>query len=150
MELAGETTLAAIVAGEPATVLFTGMLSKESRDLDKIMEDPKSHYTAELQKRTREKIAKIECPILICQGDEHPINNVNNAVFIPELKQAGKDVTVITYPGQPHSFFFGSISTGDAGQKVFDDAHSFLKKHLPTQPAPLDESLVQQVSIGRK
>jgi len=150
LELAGETPLAAIAAGEPATVLFTGMLNKESRELDKMMEDPKPFYTPDLQKRTREKIAKINCPILICQGDQHPINKVNNEVFIPELKNADKKVEVITYAGQPHSFFFGSIATGDAGKKAFDDAHAFFKKHLPTQPSPLEESLFKQVPVGRK
>ena len=148
-ELAAQTPLAAIVAGEPATILFTGMLTKDSPDQQTIMEDPKRHYTAELQGRTREKIAKINCPILICQGDQHPINKVNNEVFIPELKKAGKKVEVITYPGQPHSFFFGSIATGDAGRKVFDEAHAFFKKHLPTQPVPLESSLVKQVPLGR-
>ncbi len=150
LEVAGEAPLAAIVAGEPATVLFTGLLSTESRDLDKMMEDPKRFYTPELQTRTREKIAKITCPILIAQGDQHPINKVNNEVFIPELKQAGKYVEVITYPGQPHSFFFGSIATGDAGRKAFDDAHAFFKKHLPTQPVPIEDSLVTQVPLGRR
>ncbi len=149
LELAAEAPLAAIVAGEPATVLFTGTLNKQSRfDLPQMMDEPKRFYTTELQKQTREKIATINCPILICQGDEHPINNVNNEVFIPELKQASKQVEVITYPGQPHSFFFGSRATGDAGQKAFNDAHAFLKKHLPTQPVSLDASLVKQTLIG--
>jgi len=150
LELAGETPLAAVVAGEPATILYTGMLTKDSPDQQTLMKDPKRYYTPELQKRTREKIAKIGCPVLVCQGDQHPINTVNNEVFVPELKQAGKKVEVITYPGQPHSFFFGSIATGGAGQKVFDDAHAFCKKHLPTQPVPLEESLVKQVPAGRK
>ena len=150
LELAAETPLAAIVAGEPATILFTGMLSKGGPDQQTIMADPKRYYTPELQERTREKVARIGCPILIGQGDQHPINKVNDEVFIPELKKAGKKVEVITYPGQPHSFFFGSIATGDAGRKVFDDAHAFFKRHLPTQPLPLEESLVKQVPVGRK
>ena len=150
LELAGQTSLAAVVAGEPATVVFTGMLSSESRELDAMMGDPRRYYTPELQARTREKIAAIACPILICQGDQHPINKVNDEVFIPELKRAGRDVEVMIYPGQPHSFFFGSLATGDAGQKVFDDAHAFFRKHLPTRPVPLDGSLVKPVPVGRK
>ncbi len=58
-----------MAAGEPASVLFTGMFSKENRDLDRIMKDPKRFYTPELQERTREKIARIGCPILIAHGD---------------------------------------------------------------------------------
>lgn len=150
LELAGETELAAIVAGEPATILFTGMLNQDGPDQETIMEDPKRYYTPEFQKHTREKVATIKCPILICQGDQHPINKVNNDVFIPELKQAGKQVEVIVYPGQPHSFFFGSLATGDAGQKVFNDAHAFFKRHSKSQPVPLDASLVKQVPLGRK
>jgi dienelactone hydrolase len=150
LELAAETPLAAVVAGEPATILFTGMLSMKSPDQQTIMEDPKRYYTPELEKLTQGKIAKISCPVLIAQGDQHPINKVNNELFIPELKKAGKNVEVITYPGQPHSFVFGSIATGDAGKKVFGDAHAFFKKHLPTQPVPLDESIIKQIPIGRK
>ncbi len=72
LELAGETRLAAVVAGEPATILITGMLSTKSPDQRTIMEDPKRHYTPELRKRTREKIAKIHCPILICRAISTP------------------------------------------------------------------------------
>lgn len=150
LDLAGETPLCAIAIGESATVLFTGMLGRENRDLEKIMEDPRRYYTPELRKLTREKIARITCPILISQGDQHPINKVNNEVFIPELELAGKQVKVAIYPDQPHSFYFGSRETGDAGQRVFDDTNAFFKKHLPTQPQSLDEKLVKHVPVGRR
>src|SRR5688572_24993390 len=65
LDLATETEICAIGAGEPASVLFTGMFSRENRDLKQIMEEPKRFYTPELQKRTREKVEKINCPILI-------------------------------------------------------------------------------------
>ena len=147
-ELAGETSLAAVVAGEPATILFMGMLTENSPDQQTIMADPKRFYTAEVQKITQEKIARITCPILIAEGDEHPINRVNSEVFVPELQKAGKTVQVIVYPGQSHAFFFGSMQTADAAQKAFNDAHTFFKKHLPTQPVALDTSIISQVPIG--
>ena len=150
LELAGQTPLAAIVAGEPATILYMGMLNKDSPDQQTILKGPMQYYTPALRKHTREKIARISCPVLICQGDQHPINKVNNEVFVPELRHVGTEIQVITYPGQPHSFFFGSLATGNAGKKVFDDAHAFFRKHLPTQPVPLEESLVTHVPLGRR
>ena len=47
--LAGETPLAAIAAGEPATVLFTGMLTKDSPDQQTLMKDPKRYYTVSVR-----------------------------------------------------------------------------------------------------
>ena len=132
LDLAVETGLCAVAAGEPASVLFTGMFSKENRDLDEIMKEPQRFYTAELQKRTREKIARINCPILIAHGDQHPINKVNDEILIPELKRAGKKLEVIHYPGQPHSFYFGGKGTEEASRKAFD--LSLIHISEPTRP----------------
>jgi acetyl esterase/lipase len=146
LELAGQTPLCAIVAGEPASVLLTGMFWKDG--LAKVMENPKSYYTPEIEKLTQEKIRKIACPILIVHGDQHPLKKLNHEIIVPELKAAEKNVEVIVYPDQPHGFYWGR-GAPEAGQKCFDDSHTFFKKHLPTQPKPLDESLVMQAPIGR-
>ncbi|MDQ3622332.1 MAG: dienelactone hydrolase family protein [Verrucomicrobiota bacterium] len=151
LELAGETDLCAVVAGEPASVLFTGMMKTEGRaELEKMMDDPKRFYSAELQKFTREKIAKIRCPVLIAHGDKHPINKINHEIVIPEMHAAKKPLEVIHYPGQPHGFYYGRNGDPEAGQKFFNDAQAFFKRHLPTRPTPLDESLVKQVPVGPK
>lgn len=150
LELAGETELAAIAAGEPATVLFAGLLTKENQNLPQIMADPRRFYTPDLQKYTQAKIRRINCPVLIVQGDVHPINKINNEIIIPELKAAGKRLEVILYPGQPHGFYFGGNGAPEAGQKCFDDSHAFFKRHLATQPRPLEESLVKRVPVDRK
>ena len=59
LELAGETDLCAIVAGEPASVLFTGLMVRGMSDrgpaFQDVMRNPKKHYTPELQKFTRAK-----------------------------------------------------------------------------------------------
>jgi acetyl esterase/lipase len=158
LELAGETQLCAIAAQEPATVLFTGMFNKDSlggkppfkvSDGQKIMEDPKSYYTPELQEHTRDKIGKINCPIFIGQGDKHIINKINNEIFIPELKKAEKKLEVILYPGAPHGFSWG-FGTPQVAKQFFDDTHAFFKKHVPTPPIALDESLVKQVPVKAK
>jgi len=149
LELAGETSLAAIAAGEPATVLFAGMftaaVTKDRELAQKGMEDPKKFYTEELQKHTRAKIQKIRCPVFIGYGNQHAINKINNEITIPELKAAGKTLEVVLYPGQPHGFYFGRNGTPEAGQKFFDDAHAFFKRYLSTAPKLLQESLVTRV-----
>jgi acetyl esterase/lipase len=152
LELAGETQLCAVAAGEPASIIFTGMYNRDTRrrpQRDALMEDPKRYYTPELQKLTREKIARIACPVLIVHGDQHPINKINHEITIPELKEAGKMFEVILYAGQPHNFVFGQEGSPQATQKCFDDCHAFFKQHLPTQPTPLEASLVNHVPVQR-
>ncbi|MDO8545471.1 MAG: dienelactone hydrolase family protein [Opitutaceae bacterium] len=150
LELAGEMQLCAVVAGEPASVLFTGMMTKDDRgpELPKIMGEPKAFYTPELQKFTRDKIRKISCPILIVHGDQHPLKKINHEIMIPELKAAGKHVEVIVYPGQPHGFYWGT-GKPEAALKCFDDSHAYIEKHLTTKPKPLNESLVRQAPVVR-
>ncbi len=147
LEIAGETSVCAVAAGEPASVLLTGMMTagmkQQTAAFQNMMADPKSYYTPELQKFTREKIARVRCPIFIGHGDKHPINKINDEIVIPELRAAGKQVEVIAYPGQRHGFYNGN-GDPEAGDKFFHDAHSFFTRHLLTQPTPLEESLVKQ------
>lgn len=145
LELAGEMELAAIVAGEPASIIFTGMFNEQTRsraDRDRLMEEPKRYYTPALQTFTRQKIERIACPVLIVQGDQHPINKINDEIVVPELKAAGKDFRVIVYPGQPHNFVFGQQGTQAATSKCFQDSETFVRKYLPTKPVALEGSLV--------
>jgi acetyl esterase/lipase len=161
LELAAATDLAAIVPEEPATVLFTGVFNAKfpkkgdrhtPADAAPISAEPRRYYTAEYQKLTRKKIARIRCPILIVQGDQHSINRFNAEVFLPELRRAGRKFDVITYPGQNHCFGFDlrnpSEAATQANLKIFRDADAFLRRHLPTKPKALDSSLVREVTVS--
>ena len=153
LELAGETELAAIVAGEPASIIFTGMYNKQTRrrpEQAKLMTDPKHYYTPELQKFTRGKIQRIACPVLIVHGDQHPINKINDEIIIPELKDAGKKVEVILYPGQPHLFVFAQEGSPEAARKCFEDSLAFIGRHTATQAKPLDRTLIGDTTPGTK
>ena len=77
LAVAVETDVAVIVPEEPASVLFTGIFNKNMpkkgeryvpEDGAPITADPKRYYTAECQTLTRDKVAKIRCPILIIRG----------------------------------------------------------------------------------
>jgi len=161
LEVAAATDVAAIVPEEPASVLFTGVYNKTfpkqgerytPLDGAPISADPKRYYTSEYQERTRAKIGKIRCPILIVQGDQAPINAFNAAVLIPELRAAGKTLEVITYPGEPHCFAF--YGTGPrtprpaAALKAFVDTDRFVRRYLRTKPKPLEPGLVTHVALG--
>jgi acetyl esterase/lipase len=153
LELAGETQLAAIAAGEPASILFTGMYTTQTRrraQRDKLMEEPRRFYTPELQKRIREKIERIACPVLIVHGYQHPINKINHEIIIPELKAAEKTLQVIDYSGQPHNFVFGQEGSPEATRKCFDDCHAFFTKFLSTVPKPLPDALVKPVAVDQR
>lgn len=153
LEAAGETELQAIAVQEPATVLFTGMFVKEhgmSREkAQDLMENPRAAYTPELQKLTHEKIRRIKAPIFLAHSDVHAINKINNEIFIPELKRAGKQVEVMSYPGQPHGWSRG-VGSPEAALKFFQEAHHFFRKYLHTRPRPLPTSLVTHVPADRR
>ncbi len=74
-------------------------------------------------------------------------NKINHEIIIPELKEAGKTFEVILYAGQPHNFVFGQDGSPEATHKCFDDCRAFFKKYLPTQPTPLEASLIKHVPI---
>ena len=153
LELAGETELCAVAAGEPATVLFTGMMTgggEQSAALQEMMDEPKRFYTPKLQEFTRGKIARIGCPIFIGHGDRHAINKINHEIVIPELKTAGKALEVIAYPNQPHGFYFGGAGDPAAAEKFFDDANTFFQRHLLTQPTPVPESMIHRLPVSER
>jgi dipeptidyl aminopeptidase/acylaminoacyl peptidase len=147
LAVAAEKPVAAIVAEEPATILFTGVFNNASpkagerytpRDSAFIFENPKRYYTDEHQRLTREKIARIQSPILIVQGDVKTllaVNDFNAAVLIPELQSARKTFEVITYPGEPHCFAMGSQPASAASAlKAFRDSDAFFRRYVATQP----------------
>jgi dipeptidyl aminopeptidase/acylaminoacyl peptidase len=158
--VAAEKRVAAIAAEEPASILFTGVFNNTSpksgqrytpQDSAPIFKDSKGHYTESHQRATRQKIARIQSPILIVQGDVKTplaVNDFNAAVLVPELRAAGKTVQVLTYPGEPHCFAFGGPRTSAASPvKAFQDMDAFFRRHVATQPKPVDPTLVTQVPV---
>src|SRR5262249_9454285 len=130
LELAGETSLAAVAAQEPATILMIGILTKENHEKGPLMQDPRRYWTSELQAFTRAEIEKIRCPVFIAYGDNSQINHVNHEIVIPELRAAGKQLETKLYPGMRHGF-------SKTSQEFFDDASRFFASHLATPPKPL-------------
>ena len=127
-----------------------------------IMANPRGSYTPEFQKIMRGKLARIQCPILIVQGDPNSaINQFNAEVLIPELRVTGKRFEVLTYPTEPHCFCFTGGGRNDAPShvrqltphpeialKAFEDLERFCRRHVPTKPKPLDSSVVKLVPVS--
>ena len=143
LELAASTDVAAIVAEEPASIIFTGIFTTKfpkrgdrytARDAEPISKNPKSHYMPEHQKRTREKVARIRCPILILQGDQHWLNRFNADVLIPELRSAGRTLEVKTFPDEPHCFAMMGRGSRGAALRAFRDADAFYRRHMRRTP----------------
>ncbi len=158
LQAAAATDLAAIAPEEPASVLFTGVLNKDvpkrgerhtPADAAPLMMDPLRYYTVRFQKITRDKIARIRTPILILQGDEQNLENrFNEKVLIPELKSAGKSLEVITYPGEPHCFAFApQVPRPAVALKAFQDVDAFFRRHVKTQPKPVDAAHVKATPL---
>ena len=63
LELGGDPAVRTIVAGEPATVLYTGMLATgEYGPRLEIMANPEKFFTPELRERTRAKLKTVARP----------------------------------------------------------------------------------------
>jgi len=161
LSVAAEKNVAAIIAEEPASVMFTGIWDDTwpkagdrytPRDSLPAFGAPLKNFTKESQRITREKIARIQSPILIIQGDAEAaidVNGFNSAVLIPELRAAGKELDVITYPGEPHCFAFGSRAGSERGAlKAFQDTERFLRQNIKTMPEALNPSLLELVPIS--
>ena len=163
LELAGKADLAAVVAGEPATIIYMGMFTKAhvivdangkvtgDRRWDVMNADAKALYTPELRAHTRSKLAKIECPVLILHGDQHQLGKFNLGVFVPEMKAMNKPVEVRMYAGERHGFYWGQGDNSAMALKANQDADAFLRKHIKVQPSPLDPSKTKLVAVtGRR
>lgn len=144
--------LAAIVAGEPATIIYMGMFSRDhvmlddageptgDRRWDVMNQDAKALYTKKVREFTRRKLSALATPTLVLHGDQHELKRFNLGVFVPEMQALGKPVVVNVYPGEPHGFYWGQGRDPAQALKANQDADAFLRKHLRVQPRPVDAS----------
>ena len=158
LEVVTSTDVAAIAAEEPASMVFLGMFNTSTpkkselytaKDSVSIMKNADSLYTEEFQELTRAKIAKINTPILIFQSNTNPLPAFNEKILIPELRAAGKDLTTLFYPDQPHSFAYYSLPhrtpNPAVALQVFNDVEKFFRKRVSVKPRQIDSKLVQHV-----
>ncbi len=141
--------LAAIVAGEPATIIYMGMFTKDhivfgpdghptgDRRWDVMNSDPESLYDDGIRQRMRRKLSGLSTPTLILHGDVHPLKAFNLGVFVPEMEALGKPVTVRTYAGEPHGFYWGRGRDPAMALRANRDADAFLRQHVPVQPTAI-------------
>ena len=108
LELGGDPEVRAVIAGEPATVIYTGMLTTgDYGPRLEMMANPETYFTPELRARTREKLKGVRVPVLILHGDKHDLAKLNKPLFLPLMREAGVQVEYREYPGYGHGFYFG-------------------------------------------
>ena len=151
--------LAAIVAGEPATIIYMGMFTKEhvvldekgratgDRRWDVMNADPHELYTPEIQRHTRNKLERLSTPTLILHGDQHQLKKFNFEVFVPEMVALQKPVTLMKFPGEFHGFYWGQGRIPPLAERANIRAEEWLREHLPTTPSPVPEGWVQHVAV---
>lgn len=109
LELASEEMVRAVAAGEPATLIYTGMLAtSDYRVRLEMMREPALYFTESLRQRTREKLKTVRVPVLIVHSDQHDLHKFNEPIFLPLMRQAGVKVEFRLYPGYGHGLYFGS------------------------------------------
>ncbi|HWK53605.1 MAG TPA: prolyl oligopeptidase family serine peptidase [Hyphomicrobiales bacterium] len=136
LEMALERDVAAIVVEEPFSFPFLGM----------------SGGNPEGQVPNLSKVERLDTPIFDIEGDQTPnINEFNTEVFLPALKQTGKDLMLERYPGELHSFaFFDNAARTLRPAKslqAFESIDAFFREHMAVQPVPLDPALVTHKPI---
>ncbi|MEO0448465.1 MAG: alpha/beta hydrolase [Verrucomicrobiota bacterium] len=109
LELASRSEVSplAVVAGEPATVLYTGLMTSIA-NREESMRDCLTLYSERHRLHTERKMAAISCPILIHHGDVHPLKKINFEIVFPGIQKAGKSMVIKKYPGQQHGFYWGN------------------------------------------
>lgn len=97
-----------MIAGEPATVLYTGMLTTgDYGPRLELMANPERFFTPELRVRTRTKLATLRAPVLMLHSDQHDLRRLNGPIIVPLMKEAGVRIEYREYPGYGHGFYFG-------------------------------------------
>ena len=159
LEVSAETEVAAITAEEPGGYGYSTImaLASDPQAWFRLNDDPHQFFTPEFRRSAQEEFRKISGPIFVAQGDgglRTGAVDMLNEFLIPDLKAAGKDVEAVTYSGQNHCFGFfatsdrGVANDGDAAaSRFFADMDTFFKRHLPTQPRAVDDSLIEHVAI---
>lgn len=136
LELAGspEVSFPAVVIGEPATVLYTGLMTDLSMR-DRSMKEYATLYTDERKAATEAKIAAISCPLLVHHGDVHLLKNINFDIIFPAIEKAGKTLVVKRYPGEDHGFYWGNRTSEATVDAVVTSTRDFIEPLLKSKPA---------------
>ena len=144
--------LAAIIVGEPATIIYMGMFTKShiildadgtptgDRRWDVMNANAKALFTESVRDLTRRKLKGLAAPTLVLHGDVHALKAFNLGVFVPEMEALGKPVAVKIYPGEPHGFYWGVGRDPARALRANRDADAFLRQHMRVQPHPIDKS----------
>ncbi len=132
IDTASHTELAALAAGEPASHLFL-WAGRGKKQLSK-----------EEQRHADATLARVNCPVLILHGDKMKmLLDVNQGPVLTTLKRLGKNAEIMIFPGHAHGFYWGSgkrnkdMTVADL-EAVVEYADEFFRKHLATQPSPLE------------
>ena len=141
IETAAQTSIAAVVSGEPSTDTWM---------LPEIVESDKpifgyhdvfpGYYTEEVKSFVRSLLSRIDCPFLLLQGDPAGFRTTDYLYMMRELTELGKHAKSIGYAGYQHGFYWGAGAlqmTEQELDEVIEDTHTFILPHLKTKPKPL-------------
>jgi acetyl esterase/lipase len=150
LRLAGLDDFPAVIVEEPATILMTHLVTAEvlAQYARGEVVDPVGMYeNAGGSDVFRDRIARIESPILFIEGDlQNPNNTFNSEIFLAEMRAAGKALEVSTYAGD-HCFAFDGAA--ESAQVAFEDTDGYIKARIATQAQAVDPSLVEYIPSDR-
>lgn len=130
---AAHTKVAAVVAGEPATVVALDPKQGKSSspaEYQDIMDDPRAWFTGDRKKETLDWMKRVSGPVLVLQGDRTGLYKTNFEILIPEMKRLGKEIAYVEFPGKSHGFYWGTTKTGatlETVDRIIDEADTFIR-----------------------
>lgn len=138
LDLAAQRRPAAIAVGEPATILFAGMLTTgEYEPRLKMMGDPHTYCKDENLRLMERKFKTFHSPILMFSGDIHPLKVMNLEIFLPAARQAGVKIETKLYSGEGHGFYFGSATSPAVVERVLSDATQHFGRYVRVKAKPM-------------
>ena len=142
LDLISRTSVSAAVAGEPASIIFAGMLTKPAANQAVRYEpinDPAKFWTPDIIAKVQGKVSRFQTPLLVLHGDVHPLKHVNMDYIIPAIRDGGKTIEVKIYPGKDHGFYWGRQVDEAFVVAMIEDIHSFAVPLLKTKPVLMDQ-----------
>jgi acetyl esterase len=133
---ASKVDLACVIAGEPATVIPLDPKDGQEAspaDYRVLMEDPGKSFTPTRKREMRTWMKDIDCPVLVLQGEHVGLYKTNFEILIPEMRQLGKEISSIHYPGVTHGFYWGSVKTGatvETVESIMKDVTAYIGKQF--------------------
>ena len=135
-----ETEPAALVLGEPASMILSGVFDAlpTGKTFQELKNDLNKHYQSEQKEKLAAVVDQITAPTLLLQGDKSYISDFNHDHLVPVYQKKGKSIIEKVFPGQSHGFYWGRRGVDEAlVDEIVEYVDEYLRERLNLKPRPI-------------